>query len=224
MELRQRAVALRRGGHTYTEISRLLRYQISKSTLTTWLSAVSLSPATMRRLQERRESSLTRAQEASRVVRRKKRDKYLRELYQRNAHLKNLLKSGDIAKIALIILYLGEGTKNPKRGCVTFGNADPSVIRLFLALLRKCYSIKEEKFRCTIQCRHDQNARELERFWSSVTRIPLSLFYDTRVDARTIGAISRNTEYKGVCRLDYFSADVLNDLLKGIEVLTTMGR
>jgi len=77
---------------------------------------------------------------------------------------------------------------------------------VFVDLMRKCYKIDESKFRCTVQCRADQNIKELEFFWSKTTDIPLKQFYKARVDKRTIGQISRKKDYKGVCRIDYFSS------------------
>ena len=107
---------------------------------------------------------------------------------------------------------MGEVAKT-KRGSLMFGNSDPRVIALFLRLLRQCYNINEDKFRCTLQCRADQNIETLERFWSKITNVPLKQFYKARVDSRTIGKKSRKMDYKGVCRIDYFSADLFNEII-----------
>ena len=72
--------------------------------------------------------------------------------------------------------------------------------------------IDANKFRCTVQCRSDADIPALEKFWSSLTGIPKKQFYKARVDQRTVGKISKNLEYKGVCRLDYFSAHIYNEL------------
>ena len=93
------------------------------------------------------------------------------------------------------------------------------VIQLFLNLLRYCYDIDETKFRCTLQCRADQDIKKLEKFWSQITRIPLSQFYKARIDPRTNGRPSRNLDYKGVCRIDYFSADIFMELKQIVAVI-----
>ena len=93
-----------------------------------------------------------------------------------------------------------------------FGNSDPNIIRLFLKLLRKCYDIKEDKFRCTLQARADQNIPVLETFWSKTTGIPLSQFYGARIDPRSFNSVSKKKDYKGVCRINYFSGHVYNEL------------
>ncbi len=128
------------------------------------------------------------------------------------------LKNKDIAKIALAMLFLGEGSKKSK-GTLMLGNSDPQTIILYLKLLRQCYVLDEKKFRCTVQCRADQDTRKLERFWSRTTKIPSKQFYETRIDPRTIGKPSKYLDYKGVCRIDYFSADILTELKQIINLI-----
>ena len=81
-----------------------------------------------------------------------------------------------------------------------------------MRLLRYCYNLDESKFRCTLLCRADQNIKKLEEFWSQITKIPLSQFYKARIDPRTIGKPSKKLNYKGVCRIDYFSTDIFIEM------------
>ncbi len=117
----------------------------------------------------------------------------------------------EVAKLMLVMLYLGEGAKN-KKGSLMLGNSDPAIVRLFLQLLRKCYKIDESKFRCTVQCRADQDINFLEKFWSNVTQIPSRQFYKARIDPRTIGKPTKKSDYKGVCVIDLFSAHIFNEI------------
>ena len=133
--------------------------------------------------------------------------------------LHGLLDSPDIAKIVLGVLYLSEGSKT-LRGSVTFGNSDPKIISLFLRLFRSSYSLDESKFRCTVQLRADQNIKFLENYWSKITSIPRSQFYKSRVDPRSIGKLTLKKEYKGVCKIDYFSAKLFYELMSIGKVLT----
>lgn len=151
--------------------------------------------------------NLALARKKSQEVKKRERKKYFQEVFKRNYKIGGKLLDVDVSKIALAILYLGEGSKR-KTGSLMFGNADPEVIRLFLKLLRYCYKIDESKFRCTLQCRADQNIAVLEKFWQEVTKISRKQFYPARVDPRTVGKPSKKKNYKGVCRIDYFSADL----------------
>lgn len=213
-DLRKKAVALRKKGKTYTEIQNILGVTIPKSTLSYWFKNIELSEEHQKRIKRKIEKNAHKGRIKALAVNRAKREKYLRSVFDRNKHLARVVGETDVAKIALAMLYLGDGSKSLKRGSLMFGNSNPFIVSLFLELLRYCYDIDETKFRCTLQCRADQHIKQLERFWSRVTDIPLSQFYEARVDPRTIGKPSKKLNYKGVCRIDYFSADIFIELLQ----------
>lgn len=216
---KDKAKNLRIAGKTYSEINLSLGVVIPKSTLSLWFKELKLPKGLSERLRVNQIVKIEDGRVRALRVNREKRNAYLTRLFEKNKYLADLVEGSDVAKVALATLYLGEGTKNPKRGLLTFGNSDPRVISLFLKLLRKCYRVDEMKFRCTVQCRADQNTRELRRYWRSITKIPYNRFYDTRIDPRTVGKKTRSVGYKGVCRIDYFSSEVFNDILKAIEVI-----
>ncbi len=212
-KLREKAIKLRELGKTYLEIQNSLKITIPKSTLSYWCRNTKLPKEYQERIQKIVLSNAQKGRAIALVVNRVKRKKYLRSVFERNRHLTTILKNKDVAKVALAMLYLGEGSKT-RRGSLQFGNSDPFIISLFLYLLRYCYKIDESKFRCTLQCRADQNTKKLEKLWSHVTKIPSSQFYKARIDPRTIGKPSKKLDYKGVCCIDYFSADVFIELMQ----------
>jgi hypothetical protein len=216
------AMGLRRRGYTYGEIKKCLNAPIPKSTLTLWFKKITLSENAHRRLKKVIDIKLKNAHSRALEANRKKRKEYLSDIEKKVKHLKNHLLNNDIAKIVLAMLYLGEGAKGIRRSFM-FGNSDPNVIKLYLNLLRRCYVINESKFRCTIQCRADQNIPFLENFWMNITKIPYSQFYKARIDPRTIGKKSKKPDYKGVCRIDYFCADIYNEIEKIIEIICKTG-
>ncbi len=211
--LKEKAIALRSQGKSYSEIRKIINEDIPKSTLSTWCHAVYLSSEQKEHIDKIVKENSKKGMEAARIANRARREKYLQSIVDRNQHLSLALKDVSNAKIVLSILYLAEGAKNIKRGSLYLGNSDPFVIDLFLSLMRKCYTIDENKFRCTVLCRADQDIPKLEKFWRKITNISKSQFYKTRIDARTIGKPSRKLDYRGVCRIDYFSADVFLDLM-----------
>jgi len=211
IKLKEEIIRLRKQGKTYSEIQNSLRITIPKSTLSYWCNNIKLSEEHQDRIRKIILNNAQKGRNIALIVNRVKREKYLKSVIDRNKHLATLLENQDIAKVALTMLYLGEGSKHQK-GSLMFGNSDPFIISLFLRLLRHCYSIDETKFRCTLQCRADQNIEKLEKFWSQVTKISLCQFYKARIDPRTIGKASKKLDYKGVCRIDYFSADIFTEL------------
>jgi len=214
IKLKEKVTELRKKGKTYSEIQKSLRTAIPKSTLSYWCRNVELSKKYQKRIQEIILNNAQRGREIALIVNRIKREEYLKSVVDRNRHLVMALEDKDVAKVALAMLYLGEGAKDQKRGALMFGNSDPFIITLFLRLLRYCYDIDENKFRCVLQCRADQNIKKLEKFWSQITKIPLPQFYKARIDPRTIGKPSKKPDYKGVCRIDYFSADLFIEIMQ----------
>lgn len=215
-ELREKAIALRKKGKTFSEINKILGIDIPQGTLSYWLKSINLSDKQKKRISVIVLKNIKRGRASALKVNKLRRQEYLDSVAKRVNHLGVLVCDKNVAKIALAMLYLGEGSKT-RKGSLMFGNSDPEIIKLFLGLLRLCYKIDEHKFRCTVQLRADQDIKKLEKFWHIATKIPTKQFYKARVDARTIGKISKKPEYKGVCRIDYFSADIFNELKKIVE-------
>ncbi len=219
-EQRARAVALRRKGLTYGEITAIIG-EVPKGTLSHWMQSVTIPKTVRARMDRRILKKLARARRTGQEILKEQRREYFSNLRQANKPLAPLLENPNIAKLTLATLYLAEGSKG--RSCVCFGNSDPGIIGFFLHLLRFCYKIDESKFRCTVQGRSDQSAELLERFWGRITRIPHSQFYAFRADSRSQGKRTMKKDYRGVCRIDYLSAAVYHDLMV-MGQLITMGR
>ncbi len=172
-------VELRKSGKTYGEIRKAINQPIPKSTLSDWCHHLYLKTTERKILEESVKENSKKGMEVARMVNKKRREKYLESINFRNKHLSQILENTNVAKVVLSTLYLAEGAKSLTRGSLYFGNSDPFIINMFLSLLRKCYKIDESKFRCTVQCRSDQNIDYLEKFWSAVTNISLKNFYKT---------------------------------------------
>src|SRR3989344_125205 len=211
--LKIKVIKLRKIGKTYSEICNLLNKNIPKSTLSSWCRNIIIADKHKLRIKKIMELNLETARGVAARSLRLRRQKYIEIIRKENVHLTDLIKGRNIEKIALAMLYLGEGSKG-KRSSLVFGNSNPDIIRLFLTLLRHCYNIDESKFRCTVQCRADQDVLELECHWNKVTKISLRQFYKAQIDPRTVGRETKNKNYKGVCRIDYLSSRIFIDLIE----------
>jgi hypothetical protein len=218
-ELKQQVIGLRKKGKTYAEICSSINVRIPKGTLSYWCNGIPLPKSYVQKIKKINALNLIKAREKSIEVAQKVRQGQIEKIWLENGHLFKTIKDINVAKIALAMLYLGEGHKNRKRGALGFGNSDPGTIALFMELMRNVYDIDERKFRCTLLCRADQNIKKLEKLWSKTTKVPLSQFYKARIDPRTIGKPTKKTEYKGVCRIDYFSAKIFAELLEIPKIL-----
>jgi hypothetical protein len=218
-EIKKEAMRLRALGNTYKEVRIALGESIPKGTMSGWCSGLILSAQAKDALFTKWHPRNVFALEQARLALKRIRDHEKARLTIELAPLVLRLEEFDVGKIALAMLYFGEGFKK-NTGTLGFGNSSPEMISLYLHLLRRCYKLDESKFRCTVQCRADQPQKRLETFWCEVTRIPSSQFYPTRVDPRTVGKPTLRPGYFGVCRIDYFSANLLNEVILLIELLS----
>jgi hypothetical protein len=196
--LKEKAVSLRKSGLTYTEICQKLGYQVPKGTMSYWCKNIELAPELKEKLRRENLKHLDRVRAKALGSNRLKRAEYLEGLRRDNLHLVEKIDR-DTAKVALAMLYLGEGSKWKSHSGLQLGNSDPKLIRLYINLLDMCYDISRSKLRARISYRADQDIEELQRYWSSETGLESSQFYNTTPDKRTIGKETKRQGYKGVC-------------------------
>ncbi len=201
------AISLRKQGKTYSEIISLLGGNIPKSTLSFWLSAIPLKESGKKSIRQKKAADLSAAQKAAAEIGRLNFVNKLEQLKKSKRSAVKLLANRDVGKLLLAALFLRTNSARSKNG-LYFASADKNLIKLILHLLRFCYNIDEDKFRATVQCRKDADHGELEKFWSQLTKIPLSQMYKTQVDPRPKGKITGNAKYLGVCRINYLSNEL----------------
>lgn len=195
----EQARALRAAGASYPEISQQLGRSIPKTTLAYWCRKIPLSPDQIQGNIERQLTHLAHARKLSVLQKHHAATEQLRVISLRSRAVVQRAKSSEVHLIALAMLYLGEGAKPGSHSGLALGSSDPNIIRLYITLLSICFSIGPDDLRCRVSFRADQDIAELQQYWSSVTGIPLNHFYKTSPDQRTIGKLTKRTDYRGVC-------------------------
>jgi hypothetical protein len=102
----------------------------------------------------------------------------------------------NITELALAILYLGEGTK--AKGETSMGSSNPLILKFFITCLRNIYSVPENKIKCELHLRADQNPKKMIEFWSNELHVAKENFTKPYRDKRTEGKVTYDS-YKGVC-------------------------
>lgn len=197
--LRIQARNLRAKGRTYFEIGKVMHISIPKSTMATWCKGVPLPDSYWQKLDKINKTNYLKARKAAWLVNKQKRENLLQEVLKNNEIIKLKIQDKYVLKTILAILYLGEGAKWKSHRGLMLGSSDPDIINLYIRLLNLCYGIKTDQLKCRVSYRADQNIDSLQKYWSKTTGILLRNFYKTIPDPRTIGKITQNKEYKGVC-------------------------
>lgn len=214
LALKTQVRSLRSRGLTYREICTRLNCHIPKGTLSSWVKNVQLPKGYYQKIEDLGHSNIYKAQAHNKKVLTQRLD----NLRDKNKPLIQYINQ-PVGKLLLATLYWCEGNKYPGSRNLKFGNSDPGMIDLFLTLLRNCYSIDENKFRLTIQCRADQNPFQLTEQWTKVTKIPITQHYRPRIDRRSVGKPTQKIRYQGVCVVDYFDTNLQCELQFLGEVL-----
>lgn len=212
---KEKAIALRRLGKTYSEI--LAEVPVAKSTLAIWLGSVGLTVPQKQYISELRRAAQRRGAAARRSMRKDLQNR----IYTASRMEVGRLSTRELWLIG-IALYWAEGSKekeySPGSG-VKFSNSDPAMIRLFLRWLRECVFIDRERIRCEIYIHetHAHRKDEVKRFWSESVGLPLSHFRGCYLKRNKINTKRRNTGvlYNGLLRVTISSSSTLNRMIVG---------
>lgn len=170
---RNLAIALRKNGSSMGEISQKLG--VSKGSVSLWVGKIQLTSAQKKTL-----SLKGRTKEAieNRRVSRLENEKTKRQIIIDAAQKE--IKSLSEKELWLIgvMLYWAEGGKT-NRGLVRFSNSDPEMIKIMMAFFRRICKVPESKFRGYIHIHPHLDYKKAERYWSSITSVPLKQFFKT---------------------------------------------
>jgi len=205
IEERLKAVALREKGFSVNEI--VSRVGVAKSSISTWVRNVPLSPAARKRL-------LTKIKLGQRVSAENKHRKvedaiesYFQDALQkvRGSKLNKFYR-----RVICSLLYWCEGIKDHYSG-VGFVNSDPKLIKTFLRLFRESFEIDEKRFSACIHLHEYHNPAKQLRFWSEITGIPPHQFMKPYRKPNTGKRVRK--EYPGCVAVRYHNNDIARQLL-----------
>lgn len=176
IELKEKALKLRKLGKSYSEIQR--EVDVSKDTLSRWCRDVVLSPQQMEKL---RQQKLTGSEKGRLIGAKNQQQKRIDQI-----NLSVVQGAKDIGKMSKrdrflvgIALCLGEGSKNDEY--FGFANSDPNIIKFLMEWVREFGDIPDNKFKAQIWIHDNLDEQKARLFWSNLTGIPLTNFYKSYI-------------------------------------------
>jgi hypothetical protein len=180
LNLKEKAIKLRKKGLTYSEI--LKQVPVAKSTLSLWLRDVGLSKPQKQKLSKKRLEAGRRGG----IARRQQRIEKTKKIQE-----KAIKDVGTISERELwlmgTMLYWAEGRKQNSRdtsAMLEFGNSDPKMIQIYLKWLKKFLNVRNEDMVFRLQIHENSRNRidDVVKFWSdnigfSKNRIGESIYY-----------------------------------------------
>jgi len=170
LEIKRKAIALRKRGYSVKEIAEKLH--IAKSTSSLWVREIKLNKKAQQRLKQKK---LLRYYKSSLTWQKRRKEEEREYSLSAAKIVKQIKKDPNHLKVYCALLYWCEGGKNWKDS-LRFVNSDPSLVRSFLCLFRKAFPVNEKKFRIIMHLHeyHDENKQK--KFWSNLTKIPEEQF------------------------------------------------
>lgn len=222
--LKDKAIKLRLRGKSYTEITRLIG--VPKSTLSGWFKDLLLPSEISKIIEE--QSKVARS--ASLIKRNKLQtiNAQERALKLRSANAK-LIGSISARELLLIgaSLYWGEGHKKLKQHAgrqltahqVSFLNADPLMIKIFIKFLKEILKISEKNIKLTIRLYPNIKETKAKSFWKEVTGLSSEHFHQTLylVSGASKGKRPRNTLPYGTLQVSVYSTENFYQIMGFIE-------
>lgn len=205
-ERKLQAIELRRNGLSYSEIRKSI--PASKSTLSTWLKDIELTPEQRRKLTKLQATGYIGAK--SNQAKSIEKHNHIKEEAGKEFLL--LVKQSEF--ISGLMLYWAEGSK--RSGDVQFSNSDSQMIYFMMNWFRKFCEVPEDKFRIGLFV-HTLHLREnyLE-FWSKVTSLPLRQFNKPYVKP-TIFSSKKNKLYYGTCVIKIHNKELYSKIIGWID-------
>jgi len=192
---KQQAIILRKLGKSYNEILEEFPY-ISKSTLSRWLSKLSLTKEEKERLKHKMHGRFSQGLIKASQTNREKKLKRIKNVNEiaRAQFVKN---KHDPFFIAGLMLYWAEGSKTTER--VQFANSDHRLILLIIKWFKKYLDVKQLRYRLYIHkvYEHENHAK----FWRRIMTMQKEERLGISFKPATHG-FKRNPNYRGCARVD----------------------
>jgi len=200
-------------GKSYNEITNFLG--VPKSTISTWFGKTLKRPETheemLNRLKEIRKLSSIKIKSKWEKIRQDE-NSLITKTVQEELPTYPLDNIG-FYKSMLSMLYWAEGSKYKNFCGLKFVNTDPKLIKLYMALLRKCYNINENKFSIGLQVHYYHSINKVKKFWSDTLNIPQSRFNKVYIKKRSKTKKFRKN-FAGICSIYYGESKIRKELLE----------
>lgn len=196
---RHLAIALRKQGKSYSEISKELG--IPESTMGYWFRGNPWSEEIKRNLIIKAQIL---ARPKLRLMSRANKMKWEAwHLECRNEAVKEFPSlQNNILFASGLMLYWGEGDKVIKNGNVRMANSDPGTIKIFYAFLNYVLEIPKEKIYITLTLYPELKDETVKKYWSNILNIPLSQFKNS---IRILGRHPNRRLSYGICSIGIHS-------------------
>jgi len=220
---KNKALKLRKRGKSINEIAAKLN--IAKSTVGSWCRNIQLGPEQIERLAKRQESGSYKGRMKFLERVRKERIKEVALLRKQGIKEIGKLSKRDLF-IGGVAMYWSEGYTYSGGEQVGFTNSDPKMILLMLRWLKEICKVSDDNISLQVKINkiHKDRIKEVESYWSNLTKIPVGQFNKTvLIKSKTKKIYPNSNAHYGTLRVTVRQGTRLRRKITGwIEGLTKM--
>lgn len=210
-----KARALRKQGKSIREIAKTL--DVSKGSVSVWCRDITLSSQQIKKLAENKRRGGAKGRLKAAEKKKKQRIEQERRLKK-----EGMQEVGELSKRDLFILgvgiYWSEGYTYPGGHQVAFTNSDSRMVLLMLRWFEKICCIPKDRISLAVRVNqiHKDRVKEIEKYWSNLTGIPLSQFNKTvLIQSEAKKTYPNRSNYYGTLRMTVRKSTKLRRKLKG---------
>lgn len=193
LELKNKAIELRRKGFSYGEIKK--KINVAKSSLSLWLKYIPLSQKHRKRLYTKQIKILARGPNSQKERRAREIDIIINEAKNEIT----LPLSTETLRMMGSMLYWAEGRK--MKGMMELTNSDPVLILFFVRWLNKIFNISAKDLKMRLNIYPQQQETKIKEFWSELTGIPVENFGKSFIKPPN-KFFKKNNLYYGTARIE----------------------
>lgn len=175
-------------GFSIKEIAEIIG--VGRSTTSLWCRDIKLTPKQIKRLEKKERDGKTRGRIKAAEIKKKKRLDKIEKYREKAMEEIPRLTKRELFLIG-VALYWAEGSK--KDPSMSLTNSDPEMMTFFIEWLQEVWRIPKSRIKCTVGINqaHKERIREVERYWSKITKIPISQF-----NKSSLKLINNKKEYR----------------------------
>ena len=196
LKLRLKAREFRKKGFSIKEIQK--RLGVSKSSVSLWVRDIKLTKKQLEKLYLNKRTGALKGSVIAAMNKVKKREELTQRILKEGMKEVGKLSKRDKFVIG-IAMYFAEGDKTDKH--VGFSNSDPQSVKFMMDWLREFCKVPEVKFRGSLYLHDNLDEKKAKRFWSKLTKIPLSQFTRTYIVKNNPHRLRKTKHPSGVFRI-----------------------
>lgn len=212
LDLKIKARELREKGKSIKEIKRNLN--VSLSSVSIWVRDIKLNKKQLENLYLNKKTGNLKGSIIAAQNKIKKRELITQELKEEG--LKEIGTLTDRERFLVgVSIYAGEGGKTDRD--ISFVNSDPKLIKFMMNWFSDFCGVPRNKFRGSLYIHDDLNEEKVKKFWSKLTKIPLSQFTKSYIAENNKKRLRNKKHENGIFRIKVSNANLHRKIMGWVD-------